>query len=150
MQNPIIFKIERGIDNLIYNDALIIRKTVFVDEQYVPLSEEVDQYDQTAYHIVGYNEQEPVCCARILQQNEKWFLGRIAVLKVYRQHHIGKLLLEVLLNFVQTNHKPAAVYLFAQEQVLGFYEKLGFIKNGESFIDANIVHFPMVYYFSNN
>ncbi|MBW1242305.1 MAG: GNAT family N-acetyltransferase [Spiroplasma poulsonii] len=39
--------------------------------------------------------------------------------------------------------------MFAQSQVVGFYEKLGFIKNGESFIDADIVHFPMIYYYNS-
>ncbi|WHQ36429.1 GNAT family N-acetyltransferase [Spiroplasma sp. SV19] len=150
MQNAIIFKSIVGNNNSIYDNAIIIRKIVFVDEQQVPLAEEVDQYDQTAYHVVGYYDNEPICCARILQQDGKWFLGRIAVLKNYRQHQVGTLLLQTLLNYVQTKHQPIAVYLFAQSQVVGFYEKLGFIKNGESFIDANIIHFPMVYYYNNN
>ncbi|MBW3058669.1 GNAT family N-acetyltransferase [Spiroplasma poulsonii] len=149
MQNTIIFKSAKGTNNSIYTDALIIRKVVFVDEQHVPLAEEVDHYDQTANHLVGYYDNKPVCCARILQQDENWFLGRIAVLKSYRHHQVGTVLLQTLLNYVQTNHQPTAVHLFAQSQVVGFYEKLGFIKNGESFIDADIVHFPMVYYYNS-
>ncbi|AOX43996.1 acetyltransferase, GNAT family protein [Spiroplasma sp. NBRC 100390] len=150
MQNTIIFKSALGNNNSIYADAIMIRKIVFVDEQQVPLAEEVDQYDQTADHLVGYHDNEPVCCARILQQNGKWFLGRIAVLKSYRHQQVGILLLQTLLKYVKTKHQPVAVYLFAQKQVVGFYAKLGFIKYGESFIDANIVHFPMVYYYNNN
>lgn len=42
MQNTAIFKSAVGTNNSIYDDALIIRKTVFVDEQQVPLAEEVD------------------------------------------------------------------------------------------------------------
>lgn len=67
------FKSAKGTNNSIYTDALIIRKVVFVDEQHVPLAEEVDQYDQTANHLVGYYDNKPVCCARILQQDENWF-----------------------------------------------------------------------------
>lgn len=150
MQNRIIFKSAERINNLIYTDAFVIRKIVFVDEQHVPLAEEVDQYDQTADHFVGYHDNKPVCCAPILQQDGNWFLGRIAVLKSYRHHQVETLLLQTLLNYVQTKHQPIAVHLFAQSQVVGFYEKLGFIKNGESFIDADIVHFPMVYYYNNS
>jgi len=37
------------------------------------------------------------------------------------------------------------IYLNAQESVIKFYEKLGFISKGEIFYEANIPHQKMVF-----
>jgi predicted GNAT family N-acyltransferase len=40
---------------------------------------------------------------------------------------------------------PSQIYLHAQIQALGFYEKLGFTGVGKTFLEANIEHIKMVF-----
>ena len=48
-----------------YNDALFVRKSVFVNEQQIPLEVEVDQNEENAVHLVLYNDQEdPIAAGR--------------------------------------------------------------------------------------
>ena len=41
--------------------------------------------------------------------------------------------------------EKALKYMHAQEQVIPFYEKVGFIKEGDLFEEAGIMHYKMVY-----
>ena len=48
-----------------YQDALYVRKSVFVKEQQIPLEIEVDQNEENAVHLVLYNDQEdPIAAGR--------------------------------------------------------------------------------------
>ena len=38
-----------------------------------------------------------------------------------------------------------AIYLHAQEDVIKFYENLGFVIIGDKFLEADIVHAKMIY-----
>ena len=48
-----------------YEDAIFIRRKVFVEEQDVPLHLELDEYDQEAIHFVAYDEETPFGAGRI-------------------------------------------------------------------------------------
>ena len=66
-------------------------------------------------------------------------LERFAVLKAHRGEGIGKYLVEQVIEEVQKHAKP--IYLHAQIQVVDFYQKLGFEKEGALFEEAGIQHF---------
>ena len=58
-----IFKIVNTSDML--NDAYEIRKKVFVLEQGVPLENEIDQFESSSTHVIGYdNLQSPFATGR--------------------------------------------------------------------------------------
>jgi predicted GNAT family N-acyltransferase len=71
-------------------------------------------------------------------------IGRMAVLKECRGQGIGSALLAALLDYAGKK-QYAGVYLHAQLDAIPFYEKHGFIANGESFMDAGILHRNMIY-----
>jgi predicted GNAT family N-acyltransferase len=45
-------------------DAYSVRKTVFVNEQNVPLEEEIDAYEDEAEHFVMYHDGSPMAAGR--------------------------------------------------------------------------------------
>jgi predicted GNAT family N-acyltransferase len=65
-------------------------------------------------------------------------LERFAVLEEYRDKGAATALLKEVLNDVLKENKP--VYLHAQVQVVGFYEKFGFKPVGDEFVEADIRH----------
>ncbi|MFZ0579045.1 MAG: GNAT family N-acetyltransferase, partial [Psychrobacillus psychrotolerans] len=48
-----------------YEDAIKIRRKVFVEEQDVPLHLELDEHDEEAVHFVAYDEGTPFGAGRI-------------------------------------------------------------------------------------
>jgi predicted GNAT family N-acyltransferase len=48
------------------------------------------------------------------------------------------------MNMLLSKTNPLTFTLGAQIQALGFYEKLGFKKVGDEYLDANIPHYMMI------
>ncbi|TAJ10028.1 MAG: GNAT family N-acetyltransferase [Nitrospirae bacterium] len=121
----------------------LIRETVFVREQGVPLELEWDGLDPTSWHVLAWDEQgEPTGTGRLYQDGKQARFGRMAVLKEHRGRGVGRALLLALLDLAQTRGMTK-VYLAAQVPVVGFYEKQGFQAMGAIFDDAGIPHRAM-------
>lgn len=130
--------------------ALALRTEVFVVEQNVPPEEEQDDYDEEALHWLFLDGQngEALATGRMLPYQEVCQsrpvakIGRVAVKKSRRGEKLGNLLMREILSYVDAEGFDQAI-LDAQTPVLGFYEKLGFVAEGEEFMDAGIPHYRM-------
>jgi predicted GNAT family N-acyltransferase len=121
-----------------------IRYEVFVEEQKVPVEEEIDRFDPFSLHILVYLKTrdgvyEPVATGRLIPNGH---IGRIAVLKGYRGRGIGLLMMEILEKKAM-DKGISTVELDAQLQALPFYEKVGYKPYGDVFMDAGIQHKKM-------
>jgi len=117
-----------------------IRKTVFIIEQNVPEELEWDGLDAQCLHVLTVDLQgQPIGCARLLADGH---IGRMAVLKEWRGRGVGTALLQALLDIARSLSHPE-VFLNAQTYAVGFYEKYGFERLGDEFLDAGIPHFKM-------
>lgn len=126
------------------DDAIYVRMIVFVKEQHVPEDEELDQYDETAIHFVGYVQDEPVAASRLRYVDEYGKLERICVRKEFRGKHFGKMLMEEMERQLQQDGYMKAK-LNAQTHAIGFYEDQGYEKLSEDvFMDAGIPHVAMI------
>lgn len=121
------------------NALSLIRANVFIKEQKVPEDLEWDEFDQNCQHVLVTDNDMPIACGRIKPDGH---IGRMAVLKGYRQQGIGSAILKTLLKHAEDNHLTK-VYLHAQITALPFYEKLGFSTCSDAFLDANIPHKTM-------
>jgi predicted GNAT family N-acyltransferase len=128
---------DEGIDKVFY-----IRKTVFVEEQGVPIEEEIDTLDRLATHILIYDEGVPVGTGRVFMERGQWYIGRVAVLRESRRKGIGRLIMEKLISFARARGAQNII-VHAQTNVLAFYQNLGFIAQGPEFMDAGIPHKEM-------
>ncbi len=129
-------------------DALImakIRTDVFLIEQSVPPQDEFDGSDEGQEHLLIYKDQTPIGAIRYTFDEERLVhLSRICTLKQYRGFGYTKKALSFLIEMLLAKTNPLIFTLGAQVQALGFYEKLGFKKVGDVYLDANIPHFKMV------
>ena len=118
-----------------------IRLAVFVKEQNVSPSIEIDGRDNQCHHFVVFNEtNNPVATAR-LANNGKF--GRMAVLKDYRGQGIGNELLRLILQQAAILNLEQLV-CHAQLSATEFYAKNGFIRMGKPMEEAGIGHIKMV------
>lgn len=119
----------------------MVREAVFIHEQHVPEELEWDGEDEGALHALAVDENGNVIgTGRLLSDGH---IGRMAVLPQWRGRGVGKeILLELLHYCKQHSLMP---YLDAQTHATGFYRALGFMEEGEEFMDAGIPHRRMVY-----
>ena len=124
-----------------------VRMIVFVEEQQVPPEEELDALDITATHFLARladaapNDTEAIVgAARLVDKGEgKGKIGRVAVLREHRGRGVGALLMR---QAEQTAREQGFTYLAldAQCYAIPFYEKLGYVAQGNVFLDCAIEH----------
>lgn len=126
-------------------DAIFIRKEVFIKEQGIDEKDEFDNTDAkfNSKIIVLYKNEEPFATGRLIEKDNKLFIGRVAILKEFRGLNYGIILMEKLIEKAKEYFKYNEIYIHSQSYAIGFYEKLGFVAFGKEFLDANIKHFNM-------
>lgn len=124
-------------------DAFTVRKKVFVEEQGVPLTLELDDFDQTASHFVVYDGEKAIAAGRIRGTSEDvGKVERVCVLKEYRGKHLGNLIMHAL-EEQAAKTGLSKILLNAQSYAVPFYEKLGYTVTSPEFMDADIPHRAM-------
>lgn len=124
-----------------FSEISDIRTTVFIEEQNVPVELEWDEFDNDSTHILAYYDNKVVGTARLLNDGH---IGRMAVLKEYRNRNIGENMLKYLLELAK-NRSITKIELSAQEHAIEFYKKYGFTITSDVYIDAGIPHYNMKY-----
>ena len=118
-----------------------IRHEVFVIGQNCP--EELEwEFEEESTHFLVFDNKKAVATARHRKTEKGYKLERFAVLASERGKSYGKKVLQAILSDLADFN--GLIYMHAQVQVLPFYEKLGFEKEGEIFEEAGIMHYKMV------
>lgn len=126
------------------DDAAIlrqVRESVFILEQHVPAELEWDGIDADCVHALAMSEDgQAIGTGRLLQDGH---IGRMAVLREWRNQGVGKQLMEFLMVQARHKHHPRLI-LNAQVSAVAFYERFGFVTRGDKFDEAGIPHLEMV------
>lgn len=118
-------------------DAKNIRIEVFMKEQ--GFENEFDEIDNLCHHIVAFDEGKPIGTCRFFKESNHYTIGRVAVLKEYRNQHIGNLLLKSAEKEIKRINGDVIV-VHAQVRVSSFYEKQGYIQFGQIDDDEGVPH----------
>jgi predicted GNAT family N-acyltransferase len=117
-----------------------LRRVVFIVEEGVSEADEVDGLDDGAIHLLALDGDVPVGTARLLVKGAVGKIGRVCVLPAARGTGLGAKLILAALEELRRQPGVSEAYLGAQSHATGFYEKLGFVVEGEEFLDAGIPH----------
>lgn len=126
----------------IYDDALRIRKKVFIEEQGITPEMEYDDLDDQAEHFVAYLNGIPVSTARVISESSTAILGRVAAIKEYRHKGITRKMIKKIEEF-EVGIGCIEIQLHAQKSAIPFYQKLGYVGYGAPFEEAGIEHLSM-------
>ena len=121
-------------------EAKDFRIEVFMKEQ--GFENEFDDIDDMSHHIVVFDEEKPIGTCRFFKENDHYTIGRVAVLKEYRNQHIGNVLLESAEKEIKKLN-GALIVVHAQVRVSPFYEKQGYIQFGQIDDDEGVPHMWM-------
>jgi len=123
-------------------ELMDIRREVFIEEQNVSEDEEIDSRDPLCIHFLARDKNgAPVGTARLVPGGQ---IGRMAVKKSQRGTGLGAKLLGAAVEYA-LEHQYESIFLHAQIQAIGFYERCGFTADGPEFMDAGIPHRNMSY-----
>ncbi|OHV09945.1 GNAT family N-acetyltransferase [Kushneria phosphatilytica] len=131
--------IDEGNWHTLGTSCLAIRRRVFIEEQGVSESEEIDGLDPDCMHFLLYMDDAPAGTARLLPDGH---IGRVALLPEWRGYGLGLQLMQAVLA-TATRCGHACCELAAQTHALAFYQRLGFVAHGEEFLDAGLPHYHM-------
>lgn len=122
-------------------DELIrLRSRVFVEEQKVPVSLEIDGRDTECQHVKALANNIFIGTGRLLPNG---VIGRMCVLGEYRNQGVGAMMLKNLVQQARDiGHQ--SVLLNSQSKAIPFYRKFGFVTDSDEFEEAGIPHRRMV------
>lgn len=134
-------------------DCYLVRKKVFVDEQGFDGEAEFDNLDSVSYHLAIYNDKEnpaspsgettpAIATARLFLSEDGYHCGRICVLSEYRKKGIGLMVMQAIEEKTR-ELGGKSLCLSAQVRVAAFYEKAGYIRYGEEYLDEFCPHIAM-------
>ncbi|WP_455660683.1 GNAT family N-acetyltransferase [Pradoshia sp.] len=123
--------------------AYHVRKMVFVEEQHVPIEEEIDHLEEESTHFLAINEnEEPIGAGRFRVVDSYGKVERICVMAEARSSGVGRALMEAIEQHA-LSQGIEITKLNAQVQAIPFYESLGYAVISDEFLDAGIPHRTM-------
>lgn len=118
-----------------------LRVCVFVVEQNCAY-QEVDDADKEAYHICLYENGRLMAYCRVFLRNERRALiGR--VIAVRRRCGLGTKVVTLAIDTAREKLGADTIAVEAQSYAVPMYEKLGFVKCSEEYLEDGIAHVSM-------
>lgn len=125
---------------------LCVRQQVFVLEQEC-LYLDADGKDRHAFHLMGFDNNNLVAYARILDAGVSYdeiSMGRILTTEKVRGNGAGIELMEVGIDQIHKQNGNVPIRISAQTYLLKFYEKFGFRSTGKEYLEDEIPHTEML------
>ena len=129
------------IDPVTLYGILRLRSAVFVVEQQCAYAD-MDGRDLEPDAVLLWIERagDVVATLRILADSAGWRIGRVATAQTARADGLGALLMNRALELTAGQN----VVLDAQAYLEPWYQRFGFVRTGEQFIEDGIRHVPMI------
>lgn len=125
-------------------DHFQLRRTIFIEEQGVDETLEMDGQDDAATLIVLYIDNQPIGCARYRVLDTAVKVERVGVLKEYRGQGLGQDIMAFVEQQINEYTNKPQITLNAQITAKNFYLRLGYVAMGELFEEAGIIHQKMI------
>lgn len=125
---------------------LKVRQEVFIVEQTCYYLD-TDGYDDKALHIWAETNGEIAAYCRIFSQGIKYpetSIGRVLTNTKYRNLKLGKTLINIALQAIETHFETSECRISAQDYLLEFYKSFGFEDTGKKYLEDDIPHTEMV------
>ncbi len=133
--------------NTLYT-LLRLRQEVFVVEQNCPYLD-LDGLDQSATHVLGWQGDVLAAVARCLPPNLAYpgdsSIGRVIVAPAGRGKDLGSELMRRAITYNLQHWPEADIKIGAQAHLQGFYGNLGFVSEGDEYMEDGIAHIHMRY-----
>ena len=142
---PVIIKSFEELNKAELYQIIQLRIAVFIVEQDCPYPD-LDDMDQDAQHLWIEDAGEIVCYLRVNPAGSRFSepsLGRIVTKKSHRNRGLAEMLIKRAIDLV-SEKESRAIRISAQCYLEKYYEKFGFIKASEEYLEDDIPHIEML------
>ena len=142
---PVIIKSFEELNKAELYQIVQLRIAVFIVEQDCPYPD-LDDMDQNAKHMWIEDAGEIVCYLRVNPAGSRFeepSLGRIVTKKSHRNHGLAEMLIKKAIDLV-CEKESRAIRISAQCYLEKYYEKFGFLKASEEYLEDDIPHIEML------
>ncbi len=125
---------------------LRLRNEVFVVEQNCPY-QDLDYKDQRSWHLAGWDGSNLVAYTRIIPPGISFTeasIGRVVTSPAYRATGAGRDLMNISIQKTFKQFDCNSIRIGAQVYLKKFYESLGFVIEGEAYLEDGIPHSEML------
>lgn len=130
---------ELSLDELY--QVMVLRNEVFVVGQKITAEAEVDGRDPECHHALMWRKDELVGTARLFMKERPVQVGRVAIASRWQGEGLGTALMEAIGQFLDGRRAE----LHAQAHLERWYQRLGWRRVGERFLEAQIEHVRMIW-----
>lgn len=123
-------------------DILKLRVSVFVLEQSC-LYQELDDMDKNAFHLWYSDEGEIAAYLRVLPDSVWGEVSIGRVISVRRRTGLGSMILAEGIKTAKERYGAKRIVIGAQSYAQGFYERAGFVRDSEEYVEDGIKHVKM-------
>jgi len=126
-------------------DLLQLRSQVFVVEQDC-VYQDIDGLDSKAIHVLGTVNGKLCAYTRVFKAGDYFeypCIGRVVVSKDKRKDGYGKQIMLASMAFINSKCKEEQIVISAQLYLTKFYRELGFVEQGEEYLEDDIAHIKM-------
>jgi ElaA protein len=127
-------------------EILRLRSEVFVVEQNCVFLD-MDNKDQDSWHLMGKIDGRIVAYTRLLPPGlayDEMSIGRVVTSPVYRRIGLGRPLMQESIQQVQQLFGEGTIRIGAQLYLKEFYGSLGFVSEGDIYMEDGIPHIEMI------
>ncbi len=123
-----------------YARCIQVRTIVFTVGQAVPAEREIDAEEDESIHFLALDDGQAIGTGRWRKYGtQKAKIERIAVLDCGRRKGIGRAIMQAILDDIHADDSVEEIILGAQDQVIPFYESLGFKAEGDGYMDGGTI-----------
>jgi ElaA protein len=125
---------------------LQLRSEVFVVEQDC-VYQDLDGKDDKALHVIGFKEDRVAAYTRLFNAGDYFkeaSIGRVVVSPKFRKDGYGVEIMKASIKAIQENYQDTTIRISAQKYLLKFYNSLGFVQEGQEYLEDGIPHVAMV------
>lgn len=125
---------------------LQLRSSVFVVEQNCVFLDQ-DNKDQHCHHLLIFSQDQLVGYSRLVPAGLSYpemAIGRVVIEPSVRGRGLGKILMELAIQYCRQLFGTGAIRIGAQTYALAFYAALGFVPDGEIYEEDGIEHIEML------
>ena len=142
---PVIIKSFEQLDKAELYEIMQLRIEVFVIEQDCPYPD-LDGMDHECLHMWILQDDQIASYLRINPAGSLYAepsLGRIVTKLAHRSKGLGAVIINKAIEVV-CQEKPTAIRISAQSHLENYYEKFGFLKASDEYLEDNIPHIEML------
>ncbi|HSH68071.1 MAG TPA: GNAT family N-acetyltransferase [Bacteroidia bacterium] len=149
MDNSISWEVKsfEGLTNKELYNILHLRAEVFIIEQNCPY-QDMDGKDIYSFHLIGTNDRDQLMAyARLLPADISFrevSIGRVVTSPSVRKTGVGVELMKTAIQIIEEKHGKVPIRIGAQLYLKKFYERFGFIKDSEMYLEDGIEHIEML------